>query len=120
MEASWESTAIVLLLDIRECKTCGTQHCAPNPHLMVRQNNPRIARRLTRLTKYDHELHHLNYKTPRQTQRVYTSVDRCQHCFMSNYPDGQLEMFPPPLPPTSTRTSPDDKPQRKYTELTEF
>ncbi len=100
---SWRIDALVLLLDIRTCANCNSSVSAPNPHLMVREHNPNTRLRLQRLTRYDFS-QHIAYSLPREVQRIYTSVDRCPSCFLTSSPYGQLELFPAPLPQTSTRT----------------
>jgi len=100
---SWRIDALVLLLDTRTCTQCHTSFTAPNPHLMVREHNPNTKLRLQRLTRYDYS-QHIAYSLPRETQHLYTSIDRCSSCFLTSTPEGQLELFPPPIPQTSTRS----------------
>ncbi len=108
MEATWRSEALVLLLDIRTCKNCNNSFTAPNPFLMVRQQNPNTSRRLTKLAKYD-STQYIAYDLPRETQQIYTSISYCTNCFHTQFPHGQLELFPPRLPPTPTKGKSDDK-----------
>lgn len=88
-------TELILVVEDRECQSCGTTYSVPNPYVLARTTAPTSSiarmRPLKDLAPQIRET--LSRSTPCSKLHVHTKAQICQKCFGAYEPEGQRELF---------------------------